>query len=149
MIIIVWVDDLIIAASDVSVLNNIKSSLSNKFKMKDLKELKWFLGIEFEVENGCITMNQSNYVINEDSKEIADAKLYREIVGSLIYLMTGTKPDLFYIVSKLSQSLSNPSKSQLDLANVAGLTAIRRYIYIYILSISCSELYSHTALYIY
>ena len=132
MIIIVWVDDLIIAANDVSVLNNIKSSLSNKFKMKDLKELKWFLGIEFEVENGCITMNQSNYVINEDSKEIADAKLYREIVGSLIYLMTGTKPDLFYIVSKLSQSLSNPSKSQLDLANVAGLTAIQRYIYIYI-----------------
>ena len=30
-------------------------------------------------------------VINEHSKELADAKLYREIVGSLIYLMTGTR----------------------------------------------------------
>ena len=40
---------------------------------------------------------------NDDSKELTDPKLYRATVESLIYLMTGTKPDLCYVVTELSQ----------------------------------------------
>ena len=45
---------------------------------------------------------------NDDSKESTDPKLYRAKVGSLIYVMTGTRPDLCYVVTKLSQKMSKP-----------------------------------------
>ena len=143
IIIIVWVDDLIIAASDINKLNEIKQSLSLKFKMKDLGVVSWFLGIEFNIKDNLIEMNQSKYVEkiltkfkmsdcnpkatpcnmttskldkNLDSKELTDSKLYREIVGSLIYLMTCTRPDICYVVTKLSQYLSKPTFAHLSLS---------------------------------
>ena len=36
-------------------------------------------------------------------------RVYREVVGSLIYAMTCTRPDLSWVVSKLSQHLANPA----------------------------------------
>ena len=38
------------------------------------------------------------------------------MVGSLIYVMTGTRPDLCYIVTKLSQHMSKPTKAHLNMA---------------------------------
>ena len=57
------------------------------------------------VETGC-----------DESRELDDAGLYRAIVGSLIYVMTGTRPDLCYTVSKLSQAMSKPTQSDLNMA---------------------------------
>ena len=59
--IIVWVDDIIIAASNAQLLNDVKSSLSREFKMKDLGELSWFLGIEFKCVDDCIEMSPKKY----------------------------------------------------------------------------------------
>ena len=141
-IIIVWVDDLIISAPNFSQLNSIKKLLSDRFHMTDMGELKWFLGIEFSVEADCIKMNQEQYVdkilnrfnmndchpklvpcdpnVNKDydsnSKPLENLTLYREIVGSLIYIMTSTRPDLCYAVTKLSQKLSNPTQADLNLS---------------------------------
>ena len=42
--------------------------------------------------------------------------LYQEIVGSLIYLMTGTRPDISYVVTKLSEKMSNPTHAHLNIA---------------------------------
>ena len=45
----------------------------------------------------------------EDSNnEVLNPKVYREIVGSLIYEITCTRPDINWIVSKLSQTLAKP-----------------------------------------
>ena len=44
--------------------------------------------------------------VNES--EFENVNLYREIVGSLIYIMTCTRPD---VVTYLSQYLSKPMKS--------------------------------------
>ena len=38
-----------------------------------------------------------------NNSDPVDSRKYREIIGSLIYLMTCTRPDLSYAVSKLSQ----------------------------------------------
>ena len=38
-------------------------------------------------------------------------RTYREIVGSLIYAMTCTRPDLAFVVTRLSQSLEKPSEA--------------------------------------
>ena len=43
-------------------------------------------------------------------------RLYREIVGSLIYIMTATRPDLCFVVTKLSQYMSKPTAAHLGLA---------------------------------
>jgi hypothetical protein len=147
VIIIVWVDDLIVAANDLNTVNEIKCSLSHKFKMKDLGQLSWFLGIEFKFEDACIKMNQTKYLeaillrfkmtdcnpksipcdinVNKnntdsiDSKDLVDPKLYREIVGSLIYVMTSTRPDLCYVVTKLSQYMKQPTNAHLNLSKFA------------------------------
>ena len=132
----VWVDDIIIAATSNSLMNDIKELLKSKFKMTDLGLIKWFLGIEFEQSDTGISMCQSHYLKGvlerfgmQDCKprttpceqklddyespaenSAADVTRYREMVGSLIYAMMCSRPDLAYIVTKLSQSLANPSQ---------------------------------------
>ena len=55
-------------------------------------------------------------ITDDHSEKLPDNRLYREIVGSLIYVMTCTRPDLCYIVTKLSQNKSNPTKAHLSMA---------------------------------
>jgi hypothetical protein len=62
VILIVWVDDIIIAASHSELLTTVKESLGKRFKMKDLGELSWFLGTEFKCKESCIEMNQKQYI---------------------------------------------------------------------------------------
>jgi len=45
----------------------------------------------------------------QDGDNIADATLYQQIIGSLMYLMIGTRPDLASTVSLLSQYSSQPT----------------------------------------
>ena len=42
--------------------------------------------------------------------------LYRELLGSLIYLMTCTRPDLAFIVTLLSRFMQNPTQRHFKLA---------------------------------
>ena len=53
---------------------------------------------------------------NEDSKRLENPKICREIVGSLIYLMTCSRPDISYVVSKLSQYMNKPTEAHLRVA---------------------------------
>jgi len=59
--------------------------------------------------------NLSTYDLNNESDIVGDEKLYRKMVGSLIYAMTCTRPDISFIVTKLSQNLSNPKASHFTL----------------------------------
>ena len=107
MIVIVWVDDLMLAASNETLMHDMKQVFVNKFKMKDLGRLSYFLGIEFEQNENSVTMSQKRYISkvlerfemtdckpkstpSEQKLECndtspADSKTYREAVGSLIY----------------------------------------------------------------
>ena len=134
-IVVVWVDDLIIGARDSSLMEEIKSLLKSRFRMKDLGPLKYFLGIEFVQENGAIKLSQTRYIKKllgkfgmldsrpratpcEAKPEIVNADShplnvkYREVVGSLIYLMTCTRPDISWTVTRLSQKLENPGPAE-------------------------------------
>ena len=111
--------------------------MKERFRMNDLGPISSFLGICFKQEKGLITMDQSQYLQNKlteynlqnikprttpceitdynvhrevTGKGKVDDKLYREMVGSLIYAITCTRPDLSWAVSKLAQSFSNPSE---------------------------------------
>lgn len=136
VIIIIWVDDLIIAANDENALKLVKEMLTAKFKMKDLGKLKYFLGIDFEQSGDYVKMSQKKYVekllerfnmqeckpralpceqklnYSVDANVLSDVKRYREAVGGFIYLTTCTRPDLSFVVSRLSQYFSNPTEEQ-------------------------------------
>lgn len=133
VIIVVWVDDLIIAASNTQSLEQVKNMLSTRFKMKDLGRLKYFLGIDFCQTEGCVKMSQKRYVekilsrydmqecrtretpceqkldYNEEAPKMTDVRTYREAVGSLIYLTMCTRPDICFVVSRLSQHFADPT----------------------------------------
>ena len=61
-ILLVWVDDIIIAARSEDVLQNETQTLSKWFKMKDLGLLSLFLNIQFDFEGDCVTMHQDKYI---------------------------------------------------------------------------------------
>lgn len=46
VITLVYVDDLLVTGSSQVMINQAKEDLQHKFNMKDLEELKFFLGIE-------------------------------------------------------------------------------------------------------
>ena len=62
--VLIWVDDILVASSNMNVMNNLKMLLHNKFKMVDLGKLDWFLGIELHIENDCNKMCQTQYLRN-------------------------------------------------------------------------------------
>ena len=59
--------------------------------------------------------NNINKMCSEPSK-LTDGKLYKEIVGSSIYAMTTTRPDLCFLITKLSQIMSEPYEKHIKMA---------------------------------
>ena len=62
VILLIWVDDMVLASSNASMLEDVKRTLSRKFKMKDLGVISRFLGIDFKVQPGKIEMSQKSYL---------------------------------------------------------------------------------------
>jgi hypothetical protein len=130
-IIVLYVDDLIIATSTTKALNDIKTKLHQRFKMKDLGELRYCLGIQIRHNTDTIQMGQQNYISDilkrfdmtecngvstPMDRPLLSAPIiptkpcnlpYRELVGSLQYLSVATRPAITNAVSQLSRHLSN------------------------------------------
>jgi hypothetical protein len=108
------------------VINEFKTFLCQSFDMKDLGEADVSLNIKLiKGENG-ITLMQSHYVekvlshfgykdsihsptsydsslILQKNKTIGRDQLrYSQIIGSLMYLASATRPDISFVISKLS-----------------------------------------------
>ena len=138
MFIGVYVDDLILVARNEKQLNQVKEKLSNKFDIKDLGELKYFLGMKVEQnkETRSIWIGQPAYTENllkrlgmQDSKptstpveasskfqsaasqaEPVNQKEYQSAIGSLMYLAVSTRPDIAFAVNNLAWFNSKPQK---------------------------------------
>uniref|UniRef100_I1NMG2 Reverse transcriptase Ty1/copia-type domain-containing protein n=1 Tax=Oryza glaberrima TaxID=4538 RepID=I1NMG2_ORYGL len=132
VILCLYVDDILIFGTNLEVINEVKSFLSQKFDMKDLGVADVILNIKLvRGENGIILL-QSHYVekilnrfgyidskpsptpydpslLLRKNKRIARNQLeYSQIIGSLMYLASATRPDISFAVSKLSRFTSNP-----------------------------------------
>jgi hypothetical protein len=147
IVIVIYVDDLIITGdSDVDIFD-LKKLLKQKFEMKDLGNLCYFLGIEVIQSPKGIWLLQRQYAVNKLSKYgmkgckpisipleqnvklsvdegdlVEDTTMYKRIVGSLIY-MTITRPYLSYVIGVVSQFMQTPQKPHLD-----AVRRILRYI---------------------
>jgi len=63
IVVLVYVDDLLITGSCNDLIAQTRNDLKLKFKMKDLGELKFFLGIEFSRSKEGYVMNQRKYAL--------------------------------------------------------------------------------------
>ncbi|XP_070020752.1 uncharacterized mitochondrial protein AtMg00810-like [Nicotiana sylvestris] len=63
VIILVYVDDLMISGSSSNLVNDAKTILHSKFKVKDLGKLRYFLGIEVSRSKKGILLNKRKYAL--------------------------------------------------------------------------------------
>nr|XP_016451710.1 PREDICTED: uncharacterized mitochondrial protein AtMg00810-like [Nicotiana tabacum] len=100
-----------------------KDSLHKAFKIKDLGELKFFLGMEFSRSSRGILYDKLTG--NENDSVLEDKGQYQRLIGKLLYL-TLTRPDIAYTVQTLSQFLQQPKNSHWDAAMRASCPNTRR-----------------------
>lgn len=66
---LIYVDDVIIVGNNQTKIEDTKSSLDTSFSIKDLRDLKYFLGIEVARTTEGLVLSQRKYTIDilEDS----------------------------------------------------------------------------------
>jgi hypothetical protein len=133
VILCLYVDDILIFGTSLELIKEVKDFLSQMFEMKYLGEADVILNIKLiKGENGGVTLSQTHYVekmlsqfgysnskpaptpydaslvSRKNLRIMVDQLRYSQIIGSLMYLASATRPDIAYAVSKLSQFVSNP-----------------------------------------
>lgn len=134
LLLMVYVDDIVITGSRMQDVDAVVRCLHNKFALKDMGDLSFFLGIDVQRTPHGMYLSQKKYVmellqraemtgatptptpivsapklvISNGSSPFPDVHLYRSIVGMLQYVCI-THPDLSFYVNKLSQYMSSPS----------------------------------------
>lgn len=127
IIVSLYVDDLLVTGSKSTLVNQFKDQMKQVFEMTDLGEMSYFLGMEITQSQQGIFISQHKYakkvlkkfnmqscksigtplmengkLSKEDGAEKVDERLYRSLVGCLLYL-TATRPDIMYAASLLSR----------------------------------------------
>ena len=57
-----------------------------------------------------------HHLENEPDRKPADKKRFREIIGALLYVANGTRPDICVPLNALSQSVSAPTQAHMNAA---------------------------------
>ena len=138
-IVALYVDDVLITGPNKAGIKRVKKGLNAKFHMSDLGPCAYYLGmtVKRDRQAGTIRLGQAAYVTRflnhfncwnltpastplETSRKlqpaeegyVAPRKLredYQSAVGSLMYAMLGTRPDIAYAVSLVSRYAANPT----------------------------------------
>ncbi|KAD4586594.1 hypothetical protein E3N88_24195 [Mikania micrantha] len=139
--VLIYVDDVIIVGNDREQIHDVKNELNRRFSIKDLGDLKYFLGIEVARTSKVFILSQRKYIFDilkdcglqgswpssfpmepnlkldkGDTEPKVDNGRYRRLVGRLLYLQV-TRPDITYAVNVLSQFEVDPRKNHLDAAH--------------------------------
>jgi len=137
---IVYVDDIIFLGSDLRKVNDIKERFKAIWECRDMGETMEFLRMKIRRNGAKVIIDQCDYLRkimqrfgmqnakaaatplpsgyvptpNTDPVDAALRTKYQQVIGSLLYLMLGTRPDIAYAVTRMSQFAANPSKEHLD-----------------------------------
>jgi hypothetical protein len=146
ILIVTYVDDMLIIGKDKGKIKTLKRDLATKFEIEDIGPANYFVGVRItrDRERKTISLCQDAYVAKilerfqmEDchlvdtpmtarankfmipydkqaSKD--DIELYGSMIGSEMYLVVQTRPDIAYAVSVLSRFLSNLSPQHISAA---------------------------------
>ena len=140
----IYVDD-IISVGKGKAADKFRQNLMERFGITEGGILEWYLGMAFDQStNGSISINQNLYIDKkltdfkkwigpehkafplpldyqqllekaETETEIMPGFPYREMVGSIMYAMTGTRPDLAAAVSVVSKYLDKHTKTHCEM----------------------------------
>ena len=140
-VISMYVDDLLLIAETMEQIKQMKRSLSDTFKMKDLGQLQYCLGVNFNWSTNGVSLCQKQYLsrileryrmseanipmdlnvklVKDDkcSKKV-DSVNYQLMVGSLLHAARATCPDIAHAAGIVSKFSNEPT--------VAHLTAVKR-----------------------
>lgn len=136
IILVLYVDDVLVACPSVKLVNVIKNALSREFEMTDVGEVSCFLGMRIERDENkkIMRISQRNYLVNllnrfhmSDCRPISTPlenklklvkgtaskktnKPYRELVGCIMYVSMTSRPDLAAAANYYSQFQSCPEE---------------------------------------
>lgn len=147
VILAIYVDDGLVIGNNEKSIDSVISHLQKKFEVKAMK-LGCFLGMEIEqLNDGSIYVHQTAYarkVLNKFSMSECNAVAipadpnqvlsnfddsepakfpYRQLIGSLMYLAVGTRPDIAFSVGNASRYMEQPK-----IPHVAAAKRILKYI---------------------
>ena len=129
-------DDLILLAETSEEMQQMKKSLSDIFRMKDMGELHYCLGVNIHIDDNGIVLCQrqsllrllekyglsdantvstpldcnSKLVKDDDSSKLADPSKYQSMAGSLLHAARATRPDIAHAVGTVSKFNSAPTE---------------------------------------
>ncbi|CAM8913427.1 unnamed protein product [Rhodiola kirilowii] len=133
VIICLYVDDMLIFSACLDAINETKNFLSSKFEMKDFGEVDVILGVRVTKFDKGYMLSQTHYVekilkkfdcfdvvpvrtpcdpnkhLFKNSGTSVSQEEYAKVIGSLMFLMNCTRPDIAFAVSRLSRYTQNPS----------------------------------------
>ncbi|KAA0057585.1 Beta-galactosidase [Cucumis melo var. makuwa] len=140
-ILIVYVDDIVLTEDDQTEISLLKQRMGNEFEIKDLGNLKYFLGMEVARSKEGISVSQRKYTLdlltetsmlgcrpadtpiefncklgNSDDQVPVDKEQYQCLVGKLIYL-SHTRPDISFVVSVVSQFMQVSYEKHMEAVN--------------------------------
>ena len=134
VIICLYVDDMLIMGSNNDIIKTTKRMLNNMFDMKDMGVADVILGIKISKTSNGLVLSQSHYIekilrkfnqydcnpvgtpvdinlhLSKNKGESISQPEYAQIIGSLMYLMNCTRPDIAQAINKLSRFTSNPGQ---------------------------------------
>jgi len=133
----IYVDDIIFGSTNGSLCKEFSKMMQDEFEMSMMGESKFFLGIQINQCKDGVYVHQSKYTKellkkfkHEECKEMntpmhptctsskedqgskVDQKLYRGMIGSLLYLTT-SRPDIFFSVCLCARFQSDPREPHL------------------------------------
>ena len=149
------VDDAIFFGKNIEAIKKVKKSFMAIWECQDLGEAREFLRMKIRREGKKIFLDQTAYLdkvverfgmsnargantplpggyVPQESKEQCtpqDRQTYQSIIGSILYIMSGTRPDITYAVTKLGQFSVNPSSDHMSKAKyiLRYLNSTRNY----------------------
>ena len=146
----IYVDDLILISRDQSTVSIIKGKLNQRFRMKDLGDVAFLLGMKIVRDRDARTIDISqrafverildqfgmteakpvstpmpvkNYLEKAGNEEIETRFPYRQAVGALMYAAVTTRPDIMAAVTNVARFCSKPTNNHTD-----ALKRILRYL---------------------
>ena len=151
-IVSVYVDDLLIASTSIEDVDRTKQMLDKAFKMSDLGEARTIIGLRITRNRNkrTLTLDQASYIeevlsqegmrdcspvevpmkpgsyitLDETDDDVeANLKDLQRIVGKLMYIACGTRPDIAFAVGCLSQNITDPR-----LGHMKAAKRIMRYL---------------------
>jgi hypothetical protein len=131
LVVVLYVDDMMIAGSNKQIVSAFKDAIKKQFEVKDLGELKWILGMEVtrDRERKTLSINQKVYIQKmlerfgmtdchgvgtpadrviprlPEEEESIDNRQYQSMVGSILYAVVVSRPDLAFIAQNLGRNL--------------------------------------------